>query len=337
MANLHETFIDFDEIIRLSTKKKDQLRISRNSVRKDIEKYFEKNRDKHTVKFKGQGSFSMNTTILPINGEYDVDDGVYIFGKEEDRPTPQTAHDWIYKAVENRTSQKTIDKNTCVRVQYAGDYHIDLPIYYKTDGNENEFFFDSKDIPELAHKNKGWIQSDPYEFKKWFDVKAQAKPQLKRIVRYLKAWTDNKNNSNSSLKFPSGMIFTILASEDNFIDSVRDDESMLSTLKNIQKKIDDTRFFGASYVCKRPTVDKTENLLVKYSAETTKKNFLDALDSFIKSGEQAIASNSKKDACAKWQKHIGDRFPCSSIVENDKDLAKSFAIPDIIRSDNKSA
>lgn len=337
MANLHETFIDFNETIRLSPKKKDQLRISRNSVRTDIEKYFEKNRDKHTVKFKGQGSFSMNTTILPISGEYDVDDGVYIFGKEEDRPTPQTAHNWIYKAVENRTNQNTIDKNTCVRVQYAGDYHIDLPIYYKTDGNENEFFFDSEDIPELAHRNKGWIQSDPYEFKKWFDEKAKEKPQLKRIVRYLKAWSDNKNNSNSNLRFPSGMVFTILASESNFIESVRDDESLLSTLKNIQKEIDDSRFFGANYVCKRPTVDKTENLFVKYSAETTKKNFLDALDSFIKSGEQAIECKSKKDACAKWQKHLGDRFPCSSIIEDDKDLAKSFAIPDIIRSDNKSA
>jgi hypothetical protein len=35
----------------------------------------------------------MNTTILPASSEYDDDDdGVYIFGKEEDRPTPATAH-----------------------------------------------------------------------------------------------------------------------------------------------------------------------------------------------------------------------------------------------------
>jgi hypothetical protein len=332
MANLHETFIEFNESIKLSSLKKDKLRISRNAVRRDIEKYFEVNQDKHSVKFKGQGSFSMNTTILPISGEYDVDDGVYIFGKEEDRPTPQTAHNWIFKAVENRTNQDTIDKNACVRVQYAGDYHIDLPIYYKTTDNESEFFFDSKDIPELAHKNKGWIQSDPYAFKKWFDEQSKDKSQLKRIVRFLKAWTDNKHNHN----LPSGMVFTILASE-NYTEKERDDEAMLSTLKKIQESIDDTRNWSASYVCKRPTTDKTENLLDKYSSVTTKKNFLDALDSFIKSGDQALEIKSKKDACAKWQKHLGDRFPCSSILERDEDIAKAFVAPDLIRTDNKSA
>lgn len=332
MANLHDTFIEFDESIKLSPKKKKQLRTSRNAVRKDIKKYFEKNRDKHTVKFKGQGSFSMNTTILPLSGEYDVDDGIYIFGKEEDRPTPQTAHNWIYKAVENRTDQNTIDKNTCVRVQYAGKYHIDLPIYYKTTDNDSEFFYDSINVPELAHKSKGWIQSDPYAFRKWFDDQSKGKPQLKRIVRFLKAWVDFKDGLN----LPSGLVFTILACE-NYSKKERDDEAFVSTLKKIQETIDDTRFWRASYVCKRPTIDKNENLLDKYSADTTKKNFLDALDSFIKSGDQALENKSKKDACAKWQKHLGDRFPCSSIVETDEELAKAFATPDIIRTDNKSA
>src|SRR6185312_15473707 len=103
MANLHDTFIDFDcDVIKLSSTKRSELRTSRNAVRSDIEKYFNDNRPDHTVHFKGQGSFMMHTTILPISGEYDVDDGVYIFGKKEDRPTPQTAHNWIYEAVKNR-------------------------------------------------------------------------------------------------------------------------------------------------------------------------------------------------------------------------------------------
>lgn len=333
MADLHETFNEFNTIIALNSTKKDGLRTSRDAIRKDIETYFEKNRDKHTVKFKGQGSFAMNTTIFPISGEYDVDDGVYIFGKEEDKPTPSTAHDWIYKAVENRTDQDTIDKNTCVRVQYAKKYHVDLPIYYKTTDNESESFFDSEDIPELAHKSKGWIESDPYAFKKWFDEKAKDKSQLKRIVRYLKAWTDNK----SHLNLPSGMIFTILA-VDNYVSKQRDDESFLETLEAIQKSIDDTRYtWSAVYECKRPTTDKTENLLDKYATVSRKKNFLDALDSLITSGKQAIEAKSKKDACAKWQKHLGDRFPCSTIEEKDEDVAKAFSSPDQLRYDNKSA
>lgn len=332
MADLNETFIEFNGVIALSTPKKDELRKSRNAIRKDIETYFEKNRDKHTVKFKGQGSFSMNTTILPDSGEYDVDDGVYIFGKEEDKPLVATAHSWIVKAVENRTGQNTIDKNTCVRVQYAKNYHVDLPIYYKTTDSNNEYFYDSVDVPELAHKSKGWIESDPYAFKLWFDEKAKDKNQLKRIVRYLKAWTDNKRHLN----LPNGMIFTILA-VNNYVAKDRDDEAFLETLKAIQKSIDDTRHNWASYECKRPTIDKTENLLDKYSSDTRKKSFLDALDSLITSGKQAIEAKSKKDACSKWQKHLGDRFPCSIIEEKDEDVAKAFASPDQLRYDNKSA
>src|SRR5690606_34388824 len=326
MANLHDTFTEFDGIIKLNSTKKSSLRTSRNSIRDDIRKYFNDKRDKHTVSFKGQGSFMMNTTIKPISSEYDLDDGVYIFGKEEDRPSCQTAHNWIFDAVKDRTSSEPKDKNTCVRVVYKGDYHVDLPIYYKVDKSDDEFSLDDE-IPQLAHLSKDWIESDPYAFKKWFDDQASGKPQLKRIVRYLKAWSDKKQDDNSSLRFPSGMVFTILASN-NFVEDERDDISLLETLKAIQKDIDDTRFY-TSYECYRPTVDENENLLEKYAAKTTKENFLNALDSFIKSGEQALELESKKDACAKWQKHLGERFPCSTIKEDTKNSsAKVFASPD---------
>lgn len=337
MANLHDTFLEFDsDVIKLSSTKKNELRTSRNAVRDDIEKYFEDSRPKHTVHFKGQGSFMMNTTILPISGEYDVDDGAYIFGKEEDRPEPQTAHNWIYDAVKDRTGQDTIDKNTCVRVKYAKQYHIDLPIYYKTENSENESLIDNDEIPQLAHKTKGWIQSDPYAFKLWFDNEAKGKPQLKRIVRYLKAWTDSKRDANDKLILPSGLVLTILACN-NYYSNDRDDISLNKTLINIQKKIDNRINFFASYLCYRPTVDAHENLLDKYSSATTKNNFLDALDSFIKSGSQAIEMKSRKDACAKWQKHLGDRFPCKNIIEEPEEIAKAFVYPDQIRTDNKSA
>jgi hypothetical protein len=336
MADLHSTFIEFDGIVKLRSNKKDKLRTSRDSIRDNIKKYFAENRDKHNVNFKGQGSFLMNTTIEPLSCEYDVDDGVYIFGKEIDRPGVQTAHNWIFEAVKNRTSSKPMDKNTCVRVIYKNDYHVDLPIYYMMDQSKDQYSL-ADEIPLLAHKAKGWIESDPYAFKKWFDEQAKNKPQLKRLVRYLKTWSDKKQNDNSSLRFPSGMIFTVLACE-NYCNNERDDVALVDTLKAIQIKIDDSRSFFASFSCYRPTVDKTENLLDKYSAGSTKKSFLDALDRFIRSGEQAIQIESKKDACAKWQKHLGDRFPCSSIKEEDAESsAKIFSHPDQIRFDNKSA
>jgi len=330
MADLSESFSEFNGVIALATAKKDELRKSRNEIREDIEKYFKEKREKHTVKFKGQGSLAMNTCILPISGEYDVDDGVYIFGKEEDKPAATvTVHNWICEALKDRD---ITDKNTCVRVICADHYHVDLPIYYKTEKRDDQFFLDTSDVPELAHKAKSWIESDPYAFKIWFDGEAKDKPQLKRVVRYLKAWSDNKKH----LALPSGMVLTILAAN-NYVSKDRDDESLLETLKAIQKSIDNIRFWYASYICKRPTVNKNENLLDKYSAETRKKNFLDELNNFIDSGDKAMELKSKKDACAKWQKHLGDRFPCSNIKEDDESAAKAFTQQDVLRYDHKSA
>lgn len=334
MANLHETFTEFNDIIKLNSEKKDQLRKSRNSVRTDIENYFNDNVEKLTVEFKGQGSFSVNTTILPLNCEYDVDDGVYIFGDEKDKPTVQKAHDWVYDAVKNRTKQETLDKNSCIRVQYAGSYHVDLPIYFKTN-KTNEFYIDDE-IPLLAHKTKGWIESDPYAFKLWFEEQTKGKFQIKRIVRFLKSWADKRSNDNKNLKFPNGLIFTILACN-SFVADERDDMSFYKTLEGIQKSIDDSRFSSAVYECFRPTTDTTENILEKFSADSVKNNFLNELNNIIISGRQAIEMESKKDACVKWQKHLGDRFPCINIVENSESLAKAFSVQEIIKHDNKSA
>jgi len=332
MADLHQTFIDFIDKIKLQPNDKKQLKRSKDTIRKDIKNYFKKKNSQYKVRFLGQGSYSMHTTIIPKDGDYDIDDGVYIFGNIDDKPTCQQVHSWINNAVKNRTNQNNISKNTCIRVQYANNYHIDLPIYYKIDGEDDKVKLDDKDIPKFAHKKDGWIDSDPYAFRLWFEEKSKDKPQLKRIVRYLKAWSDNK----SSLNLPSGMVFTILASE-NYMSDERDDVALLKTLERIQKSIDDSRSKRAKYTCFRPTVDKTENLLEKYSSKTTKENFLTALNNFINSGEKAINLRGKKDACAKWQKHLGDRFPCSSIKENDSDIAKEFAIADSIKTENKSA
>jgi len=40
MANLHDTFTEFDDIIKLNSKKKSSLRTSRNEIRKDIDATF---------------------------------------------------------------------------------------------------------------------------------------------------------------------------------------------------------------------------------------------------------------------------------------------------------
>lgn len=339
MANNHDQFIVFNDTIELTKTKKDTLKGNRTVLRRTIKKYFDENKpDEIKPNFRSQGSFVMKTTVNPIprktdDGKkdlykYDVDDGVYFIGDEgeNDRKSIDTYHNWIYDAVKDHTEKGAEKKNTCVRVCYADGHHIDLPIYYKIDEDGS--------IPELAHKSKGWIDSDPKEFFEWFNNLVYSNQQLRRIVRYLKAWCDYRNFQNSSVKMPSGFIMTILTSE-NIVYDTRDDIALKKTIENIQKKIDKNH--GGKFECKRPTTPRGEDLFANFS-NARRDYFLSQLDSFITSARQAIDGKNPKTSCLKWQKHFGDRFSCSTAEDEDEQSnAKSYSAPAVIATNAKSA
>lgn len=331
MANCHKLFQDFYETIRLPDAKKERLRCGRDAIRAKIRKYFKDNKpDEIQPKFGAQGSYVMHTIVAPIDGEFDLDDGIYFTGKEKDRKDPLTYHNWILDAVDGHTETKK-DKATCVRVIYKNDYHIDLPIY---------FFIEDESHPKLAHKYKGWIVSDPKDFYEWFNEKAKDNQQLRKIVRYLKTWRDFRHTKNSNMEMPSGLIMTILAekffdkdyidSEDD-IDNIadRDDKALKQTIYAMRDSL------KISFVCYRPTAPLEENLFAGYS-ETKKNYFLNQLDSFCDSASKAIEHPIPKDACCLWQKHLGSRFSCTTASE-DVEEANQYKKKTEVKANARSA
>ncbi len=242
------------------------------------------------------------------------------------RPQPQIFHDWVIRAIDKDSDyEKVVDKTTCVRVQYKSGFHIDLPIYYASDYNS----------PYLAETKKGWLLSNPVEFIAWFEGKAQsgfqkaflyealkyAEPyqkwltdirkkdsQLRRLVRYMKAWGDLKRS-----EMPCGIILTILVGE-NFALNERDDVSFHDTLVNIRYFLQTNGF-----KCPRPTTPTGEDLF-NGTSEKDKQYFMSALNSLIESANNAISSNSEKDSCKHWEKHFGARFPCHLAKDNSPNL-----------------
>src|ERR1044072_3621863 len=124
MANLHNEFQTFHKNVALSQAQKESLRQSRDAIRGRIENYFKEKLKVEVPKFHAQGSFAMETTVNPLAGEFDLDDGIYL--QHLDRydksnwPRPETVHSWIVEATDGYTNEKPIDKSTCVRVRYAG-------------------------------------------------------------------------------------------------------------------------------------------------------------------------------------------------------------------------
>lgn len=313
MADCHALFTDFDSRIKLSLSKRRSLARSRDALRAKIKKDFKNRRDIVVPKYHGQGSYMMYTIITPADEDYDVDDGIYFLVDEEPSQTIGTLHRWVCEAVEDHTDQSPVDKNTCVRVEFKAGYHVDLPVYYKT----------PEGVPRLGHKRDGWVKSDPKEFMDWFGEQADSEGQLKRIVRYLKAWKDHLFGP-----MPSGLVLSILAAHEVRHDK-RDDIAMRDTLTAIHDKL------SWNFTCYRPTTPNHEDLLADYS-DTNRDYFMERLESFVESASQAVEHPGKTSACAKWQRHFGPRFECPS-EDDELEEAESAAAPAFIRSDARSA
>ena len=318
MANNHEQFVAFHETIKATDVRKKKLKANRKTLRDRIKKYFKDNLpDEIQPKFHSQGSFALDTILNPIKDDdglaaYDLDDGVYFIGEsEEDKHEIQWYHDKVYAAVDGHTDQKPNDKKSCIRVNYADGHHVDLPMYFKVEGDAH---------PQLAHKKKPWVEQDAKDFEDWFREQCDRKTYLREIVRFLKAWREYMK-AEKGVDLPCGFILTILAANhytEN--DSTRFDVIMKDTLVSMEDELSKDGHFK----CKRP-VSPYEDLFENYS-DTKRNTFLSRLKSFREDAERAVNSKNQKEGCEKWQKNFGDRFSCSTAKDVDEDAQqKAFS------------
>ncbi len=342
MANCNNVFDEFNKIIKLDEDKRANLRIRRNGLRDRVHngfgiiKYVQEISE--DIEFQSQGSYVMDTIINPyrMDDEYDIDDGVYFIGKRNrrERPEPEVFHKFIVNSISRGKGsyeiEEIVEKDTCVRVRYKGkngdfNYHVDIPIYYATNVYE----------PDLAHKKEWWTLSNPIEFivwfediiqsgfqakfilerklyndeyERWLDDRRKKDHQLRRIVRYMKAWGDYKKD-----EMPPGVVMTILAGTNYYEDS-RDDISLYETLRKSYEWLESNEF-----KCPRPTTPIGEDLFKDYS-QTRKDYFKKALEDFISSAKLAIQHANSNQACLEWKKHFGNRYPCH-LAKDEKDYS----------------
>lgn len=257
MNKLAKLFEGFNNNISLSESYKQKIRTGRNSIRSRIGNYFEQ-KDQQIPKHHTQGSYAMHTSIMPLEDEdFDLDNGVYLQGYDDNRecwPEVSNVHCLVKEAVQGHTKE-IIDKDTCVRVVYQDNYHLDLPIYIM--GKDD----DGQEVAYLAHKKEGWIISDPVAFRNWFNDATKPSPtgSLRRSVKYLKQWIHH-----NKIDIP-GMAVSILVAE-NFSDEGDDALTLLRVVTDI---IDDLE---ENYSCYKPVRPKTENLFSKHSYYDQSKN-----------------------------------------------------------------
>ena len=319
MANCHDLFQKFHDKIKLPSSKREYLMQARDAIRDRARKHFKEELKCNVPKFWIQGSYAMRTVANPLDGEYDIDDGVYLQNldvNKEKWPPTSTVHNWVFKAVKGHTDKDPVDKRTCVRVIYSGKYHVDLPIY-----GEN------KGLYYLAEKGEnGWNESNPRTLTAWFKNEVETKgEQLRQVVRYLKAWADFKQKNNG--KMPSGLLLTVLVTY-NYEKHDRDDTCVGATVKNIYAIV------STNFAVYNP-VDVKEDL-ASHLTESQKETFKNLVSKLLASAGIALKEDSRKKASETWQKEFGDRFPTGDDPDKKKDLLVTSA-PALLKNDARSA
>jgi hypothetical protein len=308
MADCSEIFARFNSNISLRPFEKQYLRKARTSITTRIINNFRTKPQIPKIEFKPQGSYTMDTIIRPLNGEYDIDIGIYFAfpsNNIEDWPVPQSVSGWVVEAVKTHTSTPPENKTTCVRVTYKPvspgsdfGYHVDLPVY----GKYTDWWAEKYTVIGMNDERQWNQKSHPLAFTDWFNKQClkneKDKKQLIRIVKYLKAWKDFQTKD---IKMPSGMILTIIAAK-NFQFDDRDDIALCKTLDLIYFNL----WWGFWVI--KPVEPGNDLVDSSIFPSRRKKFFMQKLEELRDDAQKALDSTSNSEAISIWQKHFGDRF-----------------------------
>jgi len=289
MANCNDLFLKFLSEINIKTECTKKLQHGREAIKREIENYFANKLKVGMPDFYLQGSYSLKTMIEPLNpeDEYDLDDGIYLKHTDDDisKPTTEEVSNWVFNAVEGHTKKKPENKKNCVRVIYAEEYHIDLAIYRKING---EYY-----LARLGEDQ--WVPSDARAFNNWFYERLVRNEQMRSCIKYLKAW---KDFSGCDLK---GIHLTVLVGLNHQPVEGRDDDSLTETVKKV---IDYLREEKGVW----NPIDETENLVEDWSVGKIAA-VIDDLEKLYEESSKAIETENKEEASKIWRKVFGDRFP----------------------------
>lgn len=286
-------------------------------------------------RFFTQGSWAYKTLNAPAQRpqQADVDDGCYLplsFLNQTD--SPSVAADVFFDVAEKALADlveergwKLSGKPTCIRVEISELAHIDIPLYAIPDNEfetlvkaENvkraalgyhhfaEATMDSwEELPKtkvlLAHREEGWMHSDPRPVKEWFVDQVETKgEQLRRVVRYIKASRDWTWKSGG----PSSILLMAAAAPLFVKQDRRDDQALVDVVKQLPAALRK----GVSNPI-NPKESLTDRLRASSADEDMVEQAALRFEDLGRRLQAALDAGNAEQACAWLQGLFGPRFP----------------------------
>lgn len=225
------------------------------------------------------GSVRIRTTVKPIGkDEFDLDIALHL--KIQGNPhTPER----IYAELKRRLAEHSVYKqkmelkNRCIRLNYAGDFHMDI----LPGVQEFEWDDDKLCVPDRALGR--WVSSNPRGYAKWFmnrvdlaktsillkAVRAENLPSndyenkkpLQRAVQLIKRYRDIYFQKDDTYKTSSIVLTTIAGQFYN------GEESIFLTVENIVNRIRQHTLYMSGRIKVLNPVNNREDFTDKWEAE----------------------------------------------------------------------
>lgn len=174
-------FDEYDEKATLREKRDTIIKALKTNLGEDVPTFINFN----------QGSYSMHTGVVPLDGNFDIDVGLIFDCDQSKYPDPVVLKKKVRDAV-NSNFRTVFIRRPCVTVNYMSGgevaYHVDMAIYSR---DANGTLYLAKGKENSADEHRIWEVSDPKELTKRV-CGAFSDPdelsQYRRCIRYLKRW-----------------------------------------------------------------------------------------------------------------------------------------------------
>ncbi|MBD2703411.1 nucleotidyltransferase [Spirosoma sp. BT702] len=345
MAEIQKPFEQFNKTICLGRFEEEQTlrdkrKIIQDKLRANLPKVFEKYGEEcPAFWFRDQGSYELGTGVVPLKGDYDLDQGLYFEVSTTDYPDPVVLKKRVHEALDGHTKAVRI-RRPCVTVFYQLNdepiYHVDIAVYSSCVSNS-----DQKDYLATGRENSTtefrlWIVSNPKRLAdlligKYKDAGERA--QFYRIIRYLKRWKDVQFDSNG-YGAPRGIALTIAAYSwfypiytDRFSQKFNDLAALKALVNNLLNNFSTISWFPEIRRIKLPLPVEPNNDLFEKMTDKQMEAFEQKLKDLRDFLEKAEKDADPVTACEVLRdKSFGSDFPVPAKAQT----AQRTAAPGII-------
>jgi hypothetical protein len=285
-----------------------------------------------------QGSYSMHTGVVPLDGNFDIDVGLTFDCDQSKYPDPVVLKKKVRDAA-NTNFRTVVIRRPCVTVNYISGgeiaYHVDLAIYSRD--AEGKLYL-AKGKENSAEEHRIWEISDPKELTKLVCSAVEGSEQLaqyRRCIRYLKRWRQWQFSGSGA---PLSIALTVAALhwfKPSFGTSGKpvDLQAMLNWVETMlgQFTYEFRQDEGLHQRLKvmLPVAPYTDLMAKRTAAQM--KNFQERLESLRDALRDAYNEELPEDACKLMKKQFGDDFK----VPEKSETAKAVS-PAVISTGNSA-